>query len=130
MWRGGLIIHQKSKAVKHQPVGKKRNKQRRWIQLMGQQQSLKAHTVLWCGVYWMVFICGPAMVTKEMGQSSSHLRESWVTNSLSEPQEPLELQAPSVTCYTARFCTISSKIQKKPLQVISYSDFYTGNGCC
>lgn len=71
------------------------------------QQSLKAHTVLWWSVYWMVFICCPALATKEMGQGFSHLGESWVTNSLIEPQEPLELQAPSATHYTVSFCTVS-----------------------
>lgn len=86
--------------------------------------------MLWCSVYWMVFISGNAMVTKKMGQGSSHLRESWVTNSLIEPQEPLELQTPSVTSYTERFGKISCKVEKKLLEVIIYSDFYMGNVCC
>lgn len=72
------------------------------------QWLLKAHTVLWWSVYWMVFICGPAVVTKELGQGFSHLTENWVTNSLIEPQELLELKAPSATHYTVSFCTVSS----------------------
>lgn len=69
----------------------------------------------------------PCHGDKRNGAGFSHLRESRVTNSLIEPQEPLELQAPSTTCCTVSFCTVSSvENQKKPPEVVCYSDLGMG----
>lgn len=95
IWGGGVIIYQKS--------GKET------------EQDLANGTIVTEGPHCALVEClldgvymWPCHGDKRNGAGFfTPQRESWVTNSLIEPQQPLELQATSATHYTVSFCTVS-----------------------